>query len=128
MVQRVRDGADQEDEAGGVTAGTGRRKRSSLVEGLAAGVERADVAGMAATLGDGLVRITDAWLQKGRFPVPQMCPITGCKSGPYSSKQAVKNHFQAAHAGMSGRDRSWFANETYLASVRQAMNGTPRSP
>jgi hypothetical protein len=104
------------------------RKKPGLVEGLARGLETADVGGMADTLGQGLVRVSEAWLPKRKLAVPQTCVLPGCGAGPYSSTDALKHHLCMAHAGMSDRERSFALDQARRTAVRQAMNGVPRSP
>jgi hypothetical protein len=104
------------------------RKKSALVEGLSAGLERADVRGMAAGIGEGLVRVSEAWLPRGKLAVPQSCPVPNCGAGTYGSLIALRNHLSAAHAGMADRERSFILDEVRRTAVRQAMNGTPRAP
>lgn len=99
------------------------KKRPTLVEGLSAGVERIDVPGMGAGIGEGLVRVSEAWLPGGKLAVPQPCRHPGCHDGPYASLAALKTHFLAAHAGMGPRERSYALDEARRAAVRQAMNG-----
>lgn len=99
------------------------RKKPALVEGLAAGVQRADVSGMAGAIGEGLVRVSEAWLPKGKLAVPQPCPVPDCASGPHTSMTSLRNHLQAAHAGMSDRERSFALDEARRTAVREAMNG-----
>jgi hypothetical protein len=105
-----------------------RPRRSTLVGGLARGVERADVAGMAGAIGEGLVRVSEAWLPRGKLAVPQPCAIVGCPDGPYSSLRSLNQHLSLVHAGLSPRERSFLLDGARRAAVRQAMNGIPRSP
>jgi len=103
-----------------------RRKKSTLEEGLSAGVSAIDVPGMGATIGEGLVRVSEAWLPKQKLAVPQSCPMPGCGAGPYGSMTALRFHLGSAHAGMTDRERSFALDEARRTAVRQAMNGAPR--
>lgn len=105
-----------------------RRKKPALVDGLAAGVKRADVVGMAGAIGEGLVRVSEAWLPKRKLAVPQDCPMAECGAGPYATLDGLKIHLFAAHAGMTDRDRSFVLDSVRRTAVRQAMNGISRSP
>ena len=102
------------------------RKRPSLVEGLAEGVRVADVPGLGRGIGEGLVRVSEAWLPGGKLAVPQPCPVLTCRYGPYGSLAALKSHLLALHAGMSDRERSYTLDTVRRTAVRQAMNGAPR--
>lgn|GEM_PF-992930 len=107
-----------------------RRKKPSpaedLTEGLAAGAKAADIAGMAGTIGEGLVRVSEAWLPKGKLAVPQPCPVRDCAAGPYGSLAALRFHLNAAHAGMSDRELSFMLDGARRSAVRAAMNGNGR--
>ncbi len=105
-----------------------RRKRPALSEGLAAGVEKADVVGMAGAIGEGLVRVSEAWLPRRKLAVPQPCPVSGCGAGPYSSTDSLKLHLFAAHPGMGDRERSFLLDGARRDAVREAMNGAPKTP
>ena len=105
-----------------------QRKRPGLAEGIAKGLEVADVRGMATTLGDGLVRVSEAWLPKQKLAVPQPCPIPHCRSGPYTSLISLRQHLSSTHAGMTDRERSFALDGVRRDAVRAAMNGAPRTP
>ena len=107
---------------------TPRRRKPALVEGLSRGVKRADVAGMAAAIGEGLVRVSEAWLPNGKLAVPQPCPILKCGSGPFSSLESLRHHLSTSHAEMTDRERSFALDGARRDAVRAAMNGAPRSP
>jgi hypothetical protein len=102
-----------------------RRKRPALVEGLEKGIEKADVVGMAGAIGEGLVRVSEAWLPKGKLAVPQMCPLNDGK-GPYASTVALHQHLTMAHPGLGLRERSFVLDSARRSAVRQAMNGASR--
>ena len=103
------------------------RKRPALVEGLAAGAENAGLTDLGRGLGDGLVRVSEAWLPKGKLALPQMCPL-GCVTRAYPSTVALGHHLSTAHAGLSSRERSFVLDQARRTAVRQAMNGSPRPP
>ena len=105
-----------------------RRKRPALVEGLVIGVERADVPGMAGAIGEGLVRVSEAWLPKQKLAIPQRCGILGCPAGPYATLPSLSHHITVAHAGLTVRERSFVLDRVRRQAVRQAMNGALRSP
>ncbi|HEY1197313.1 MAG TPA: hypothetical protein VGG32_01115 [Thermoplasmata archaeon] len=111
-----------------MTANASRRKRPALAEGLAAGIDQADVPGMAAAIGEGLVRVSEAWLPKQKLAVPQRCPVAECAGGPYSSLVSLRTHMSSAHAYMTDRERSFALDRARRTAVRQAMNGAPRPP
>jgi hypothetical protein len=99
------------------------RKRHPLVEGLSAGADRADLKGMAVGIGEGLVRVSEAWLPNGKLAVPQHCPVPDCKAGPYNSIACLRQHLSSAHAGMTDRERSFVLDGARRNAVRSAMNG-----
>ena len=104
------------------------RRKSSLVEGLAAGVHRADVVGMADTVGKGLVRVSEAWLPARKLAVPQTCPVEECGAGPYASTDSLKTHLFTVHPSLGDRERSFILDTARRTAVRQAMNGKASSP
>jgi hypothetical protein len=109
--------------------GTPRRGRPALTEGLAAGVEQADVAGMAGAIGEGLIRVSEAWLPGQKLAVPQRCPVAECAGRiTYSSLRSLRQHMSQVHAHMTDRERSFALDRVRRAAVRAAMNGAARSP
>lgn len=106
-----------------------QRKSPGLAEGIAKGLEVADVRGMAATLGDGLVRVSEAWLPKQKLAVPQPCPVPRCANRQtYSSLISLRLHLTRTHGNMTDRERSFALDTVRRTAVRQAMNGVPRMP
>lgn len=102
-----------------------RRKKPAVIEGLAAGVRAADFPGLGAGIGEGLVRVSEAWLPKQKLAVPQDCPVAGCIAGPYSSLLTLRHHLKMVHvmAYPTDRERSFALDSVRRAAVQQAMNG-----
>jgi hypothetical protein len=107
------------------------RKKPSVVEGLAAGIERADIAGLGRGFGEGLsrlvpvVRVSEVWLPRGKFAVPQPCLVQGCVRGPFPSIPALRQHIRCMHAGvMRDGELSRKLDLARREATRQAMNGS----
>jgi hypothetical protein len=81
---------------------------------------------MAGAIGEGLVRVSEAWLPKQKLAIPQTCPAGGCAAGPYASLVSLRQHLSTAHAGMTDRERSFAIDQARRSAVRQAMNGASR--
>lgn len=104
------------------------RRRLSVGEGLANGLKRADVRGMAEGLGEGLVRVSEAWLPKGKLAVPQACAVPSCPAGPFSSLSTLREHLVTSHPILSDRERSYALDQARRTAVQQAMNGARNAP
>ncbi len=103
-----------------------------LVEGLAKGADAADVPGVAQGIGEGLVRVSEAILPKGKFA----CPVAGCKNDRgFASPETLRHHMYSAHPGMGDRERylavksavEFAADAEQRAERRRAMNGNGRT-
>jgi len=100
-----------------------------LVDGLAKGAEAADVPGVAQGIGEGLVRISEAILPKGKFA----CPVAGCKNERgFASPETLRHHMYSAHPGMGCRERclaiEFAVDMEQRAERRHAMNGNGEAP
>jgi len=105
-----------------------RRRKHPLVEGLSRGLECADVPGLGRGIGEGLVRVSEAWLPRGKFAIPQRCYVKGCEAGPYSSVESLRNHLCTAHAGLGDREKRFVLDQAQRGAVQAAMNGVGRAP
>jgi hypothetical protein len=99
------------------------RKKPSVIQGLAAGVEKVDVPALGRGIGEGLTRISEVWLPRGKLAVPQRCPVGGCSDRTYASLIALRTHLASAHAGMSHREHSFVLDKARRSAVQEAMNG-----
>jgi hypothetical protein len=90
-------------------------KRSAIVE-LGGGI------------GAGLVRVSEAWLPKGKLAIPQPCVVPGCTAGPFSSTPSIRQHVGLMHPGkLDDRELTFALDRARRAAVQQAMNWVPRS-
>jgi len=103
-----------------------RRRKPTLADGLAEGAKAAGLHEVGTGIGEGLVRVSEAWLPKGKLAVPQPCPVWHCAAGPYGSLAALRFHLNAAHSGMSDRELSFLLDGARRQAVRAAMNGNGR--
>lgn len=66
-----------------------------------------DLPGMSDAVGRGLDRAASGiWIPRGKFLVPQPCPIRTCTAGDYTSVGSLRKHLVRAHPGMGDRERA----------------------
>lgn len=104
------------------------RKRPSPLTGLSEAADRLGAPDVGRVLGDTLNLAAGLWPAKGRFAIPQPCPIGGpnCGGRTYSDKRALNRHLETHPLGPRARsdlcERAYLDSDgAYRAALRTAM-------